>query len=169
MLRRGEIDVAYLLEGQLGESIRNDPKLKLVFSGGIATFVLDFFDMWDPKSPWHDQGWRVADPMRADTHARRRRPAGDRLHPNRTHPKSPCLRHSTLSPSAESQPAKLRSSEESRLRRRRIVLSDNHEGLKAAILECSRMPRPTGRLKLTAPMSRAQTKESAENSRQVVR
>src|SRR5207253_11294005 len=31
MLSRGEVDVAYLLEGQLGESIRNDPKLKLVF------------------------------------------------------------------------------------------------------------------------------------------
>src|SRR5947199_198904 len=35
MLTRGEVDVAYLLEGQLGESIRNDPKLKLDFSGGI--------------------------------------------------------------------------------------------------------------------------------------
>ena len=60
MLKRGEVDVAYLLEGQLGESIRNDPELKLVFSGGVATFVLDFFDMWDPKSPWHDQRVRQA-------------------------------------------------------------------------------------------------------------
>ncbi len=30
MLKRGEVDVAYLLEGQLGESIRNDTNLKLV-------------------------------------------------------------------------------------------------------------------------------------------
>src|SRR5207237_10245251 len=60
MLKRGEVDVAYLLEGELGESIRNDPELKLVFSGGVATFVLDFFDMWDPKSPWHDQRVRKA-------------------------------------------------------------------------------------------------------------
>ncbi len=52
MLHRGEVDVAYLLEGQLGESIRNDPNLKLAFSGGIGTHLLDFFDMWDPKSPW---------------------------------------------------------------------------------------------------------------------
>src|SRR5438045_4210545 len=60
MLKRDEIDVAYLLEGQLGESIRNDPNLKLVFSGGIATNFLDFFDMWDTKSPWPDQRVRKA-------------------------------------------------------------------------------------------------------------
>ena len=39
MLKRGEVDVAYLLEGQLGESIKNDPKLKLAFSGGIGTYL----------------------------------------------------------------------------------------------------------------------------------
>ena len=66
MLKRGEVDVAYLLEGQLGESIRNDPELKLVFSGGVATFVLDFFDMWDPKSPWHDQRVRKAASLAID-------------------------------------------------------------------------------------------------------
>ena len=60
MLKTGEVDVAYLLEGPLGESIRNDPKLKLVFSGGIATFFLDFMDMWDPKSPWADPRVRKA-------------------------------------------------------------------------------------------------------------
>ena len=69
MLKRGEVDVAYLLEGQLGESIRNDPKLKLVFSGGIATNFLDFFDMWDPKSPW-------ARPARAQGGEPRDRPQG---------------------------------------------------------------------------------------------
>ena len=61
MLQRGEVDVAYLLEGQFGESIQNDPKLKLVFSGGVGTNLLDFFAMWDPKSPWHDQ--RVRKPV----------------------------------------------------------------------------------------------------------
>jgi peptide/nickel transport system substrate-binding protein len=66
MLKRGEVDVAYLLEGQLGESIRNDPELKLVFSGGVATFVLDFFDMWDPKSPWADQRVRKAASLAID-------------------------------------------------------------------------------------------------------
>src|SRR5215204_6622396 len=69
MLRNGEIDVAYLLEGQLGESIRNDPKLKLAFSGGIGTFFLDFFDMWDPKSPWADQRVRKAASLALDREA----------------------------------------------------------------------------------------------------
>src|SRR3954470_14656603 len=69
MLKRGEADVAYLLEGQLGESIRTDPNLKLVFSGGVATFLLDFFDMWDPKSPWADQRVRKAASLAIDRQA----------------------------------------------------------------------------------------------------
>jgi len=69
MLSRGEVDLAYLLEGQLGESIKNDPKLKLVFSGGIGTFFLDFLDMWDPKSPWADQRVRKAASLAIDRQA----------------------------------------------------------------------------------------------------
>ena len=34
--------------------------LKLVFSGGVATNFIDFFDMWDPKSPFHDPRVRKA-------------------------------------------------------------------------------------------------------------
>jgi peptide/nickel transport system substrate-binding protein len=60
MLKRNEVDVAYLLEVPQAEEIKKDPNLKLAFSGGIATFYLDFFDMWDPKSPWHDKRVRLA-------------------------------------------------------------------------------------------------------------
>jgi peptide/nickel transport system substrate-binding protein len=66
MLKRGEVDLAYLLEGQLGESIRSDANLKLAFSGGVATNFIDFFDMWDPKSPWHDPRVRKAASLAID-------------------------------------------------------------------------------------------------------
>ena len=60
MLKRGEVDLAYLLEVPQAQEIKRDPSLKLAFSGGIATFYLDFFDMWDPKSPWADPRVRLA-------------------------------------------------------------------------------------------------------------
>jgi peptide/nickel transport system substrate-binding protein len=66
MLKRGEVDIAYLLEGQLAASIRNDKELKLGFSGGIGTHHLDFFDMWDAKSPWHDRRVRKAASLAID-------------------------------------------------------------------------------------------------------
>ncbi len=60
MLKRGEVDLAYLLDAPQAEEVRRDPALKLAFSGGIGTFFLDFFDQWDPKSPWHDRRVRQA-------------------------------------------------------------------------------------------------------------
>jgi peptide/nickel transport system substrate-binding protein len=69
MLKRDEVDVAYLLDGSLAEEVKRDPKLKLAFSGGIGTFYLDFFDMWDPKSPWADQRVRLAASLAIDRHA----------------------------------------------------------------------------------------------------
>src|SRR6266851_3746500 len=60
MLKRGEVDLAYLLDAPQAEEVRRDPTLKLAFSGGIGTFFLDFFDQWDPKSPWSDKRVRQA-------------------------------------------------------------------------------------------------------------
>jgi peptide/nickel transport system substrate-binding protein len=60
MLKRGEVDLAYLLDAPMAEDVKRDPALKLAFSGGIATYYLDFLDMWDPKSPWADRRVRLA-------------------------------------------------------------------------------------------------------------
>jgi peptide/nickel transport system substrate-binding protein len=60
MLKRGEVDVAYLLDVPQAQEVKKDPNLKLAFSGGIAVFFLDFLEQWDPKSPWHDKRVRLA-------------------------------------------------------------------------------------------------------------
>jgi peptide/nickel transport system substrate-binding protein len=60
MLKRNEVDIAYLLEVPQAQEIKRDPNLKLAFSGGIAIFFLDFLDQWDPKSPWADKRVRLA-------------------------------------------------------------------------------------------------------------
>jgi peptide/nickel transport system substrate-binding protein len=60
MLKRGEVDVAYLLDGPQAQEVKRDPALRLAFSGGIAVFFLDFLEQWDPKSPWHDRRVRLA-------------------------------------------------------------------------------------------------------------
>lgn len=69
MLRRGEVDVAYLLDASLAQAVKQDPKLHVAFSGGLGTYYLDFFDMWDPKSPWHDERVRKAASLALDRKA----------------------------------------------------------------------------------------------------
>ena len=66
MLKRGEVDVAYLLEGPQALDVKRDPNLRVAFSGGIAVFFLDFLEMWDPKSPWADQRVRLAASLALD-------------------------------------------------------------------------------------------------------
>ena len=60
MLKRGEVDIAYLLDAPEARDLQRDPALRLAFSGGIAVFFLDFLEQWDPKSPWHDRRVRLA-------------------------------------------------------------------------------------------------------------
>src|SRR5262249_46979859 len=50
-LKRGEVDVVYLLSGELAEDVKRTPGLsiKTVFP---SNHWLAFADQWDPKSPW---------------------------------------------------------------------------------------------------------------------
>ena len=60
MLKRGEVDVAYMLDAPQASELQKDPTLRLAFSGGIGIATMDFLDMWDPKSPWADRRVRLA-------------------------------------------------------------------------------------------------------------
>ena len=60
MLKNGEVDVAYMLDTPAAQELKRDPNFRLGFSGAIGVHYLDFFDQWDPKSPWHDRRVRLA-------------------------------------------------------------------------------------------------------------
>jgi peptide/nickel transport system substrate-binding protein len=60
MLKRGEVDIAYGLAGEIGEEVRRTPGLTLRPTPFVSTHWLVFVDQWDPKSPWHDRRVRLA-------------------------------------------------------------------------------------------------------------
>jgi peptide/nickel transport system substrate-binding protein len=68
-LKRGEVDVAYFLNGPVAEDVRRTPGLKLTAVRTNAVFFLDFVDQWDPKSPWHDRRVRLAASLAIDRKA----------------------------------------------------------------------------------------------------
>jgi peptide/nickel transport system substrate-binding protein len=60
-LKKGEVDIAYLLTGPVAEDMQRTPGFKLVApKESPAVFWLDLPDQWDPKSPWHDRRVRLA-------------------------------------------------------------------------------------------------------------
>src|SRR5512144_2196925 len=60
MLKRGEADVVYLLQGELAEEVRRTPGLTLKPTPIVSTHWLVFVDQWDAKSPWADRRVRLA-------------------------------------------------------------------------------------------------------------
>jgi peptide/nickel transport system substrate-binding protein len=60
MLKRGEADVVYLLQGELAEEVRRTAGLTLRPTPIVSTHWLVFVDQWDPKSPWADKRVRLA-------------------------------------------------------------------------------------------------------------
>jgi peptide/nickel transport system substrate-binding protein len=59
-LKRGEVDIAYSIRGELGQTLQTTPGLALKPVVVQGTFCLYFADQWDPKSPWHDLRVRQA-------------------------------------------------------------------------------------------------------------
>ena len=60
MLKTGEVDISYMLDAPSALELKRDPNFRLGFSGAIGVHYLDFFDQWDPKSPWSDRRVRLA-------------------------------------------------------------------------------------------------------------
>src|SRR5437773_9616986 len=60
MLKKGEADIAYALDGEDAENVRRDPRLKLVPSKHASIYWIDMPEQWDPKSPWADKRVRQA-------------------------------------------------------------------------------------------------------------
>jgi peptide/nickel transport system substrate-binding protein len=65
-LKRGEVDIAYSIRGELAEELQKTPGLTLKPAVIQAPFWLYFADQWDPKSPWHDRRVRLAASLAVD-------------------------------------------------------------------------------------------------------
>jgi peptide/nickel transport system substrate-binding protein len=58
-LKRGEVDIAYSIRGELAEELQRTQGLSLKSTLGGTQWVY-FPDQWDPKSPWHEERVRHA-------------------------------------------------------------------------------------------------------------
>ncbi len=59
-LKKGEVDIVYLLSGPIAAEIKRTSGLRLAAAQPPGVFWLDFPEQSDPKSPWHDRRVRLA-------------------------------------------------------------------------------------------------------------
>jgi peptide/nickel transport system substrate-binding protein len=70
MLKRGEVDIAYSIRGELAEEVTRTAGLKLAATMIPATFWIDFTtEQWNPQSPWADKRVRLAASLAIDRKA----------------------------------------------------------------------------------------------------
>jgi peptide/nickel transport system substrate-binding protein len=60
MLKTGEADIAFALDGPDAENVKADPRLQIVATRHASINWLEFAEQWDPKSPWADKRVRLA-------------------------------------------------------------------------------------------------------------
>jgi peptide/nickel transport system substrate-binding protein len=65
-LKRGEIDIAYSIRGELADELRRTPGLSIKAVAVQGTFCVYFADQWDAKSPWYNQKVRLAASLAID-------------------------------------------------------------------------------------------------------
>jgi peptide/nickel transport system substrate-binding protein len=66
MLKRGEVDLATLMQGVFYEDVKKDPKLRLLMVQSPTLWIVNFGSQWDPKSPWSDPRVRKAASLAID-------------------------------------------------------------------------------------------------------
>ena len=68
-LKRGDVDVAYFLNGPIAEEVRRTPGLRLMAVRSNTVFFLDFRGQWEAGSPWQDPRVRAAASLAIDRRA----------------------------------------------------------------------------------------------------